>query len=227
MSRLPEQGLEIRELKAAKADKAALKPHIDALLSLKAEYKEKAGKDYAPGPTAAAAQPAKAKKEAAAPAPAPAGGGGAAKEESPAAAAISAKIVAKVNICMCAGMGQVGSLSLYLSVSLSLPIYLFGLLLSLDWWDCFAVVVCYCSMLCLLYRGRACLVSTLLCPRSCGLVRSLVGWGLVATFFVPVLVELHLRVFFTATLLWFGRHYKFFVVVCKAVLCESCTNTRM
>lgn len=85
----PEQGLEIRELKASKADKAALKPHIDALLSLKAEYKEKAGKDYAPGP--AAAQPAKAKE-----APAPSGGGVAAKEESPAVAEISAKIVAKV-----------------------------------------------------------------------------------------------------------------------------------
>jgi WHEP-TRS domain len=46
----------IRDLKKAKADKAALQPHIDALLALKKEYKEVTGKDYAaPGAAAAPA----------------------------------------------------------------------------------------------------------------------------------------------------------------------------
>lgn len=82
------QGLEIRELKKSKPDKAALKPHIDTLMALKAEYKEKTGKDYVP---VAAAPASSAKKATAAAAAAPA-----AEAESPAAAAISAKIVAKV-----------------------------------------------------------------------------------------------------------------------------------
>jgi WHEP-TRS domain len=47
----------IRDLKKAKADKAALQPHIDALLALKKEYKETTGSDYKP-PAAAAAAPA-------------------------------------------------------------------------------------------------------------------------------------------------------------------------
>ena len=42
------QGDEIRDLKKSKPDKAALQPHIDALLSLKADYKKHAGKDYVP-----------------------------------------------------------------------------------------------------------------------------------------------------------------------------------
>ena len=86
------QGLEIRELKKSKPDKATIKPHIDALLSLKAQYKDKAGKDYAPSPAAAAAPAdsgAASKKEALS-------GGGASVAESPAAAETSAKIVAKV-----------------------------------------------------------------------------------------------------------------------------------
>lgn len=81
------QGLEIRELKKSKPDKAALKPHIDTLMALKAEYKKKTGKDYVP----VAAAPASSAKKATAAAAAPA-----AEAESPAAAAISAKIVAKV-----------------------------------------------------------------------------------------------------------------------------------
>lgn len=44
------QGIEIRELKKSKPDKAALQPHIDILLALKMDYKAKTGKDYAPAP---------------------------------------------------------------------------------------------------------------------------------------------------------------------------------
>lgn len=86
--RIAWQGLEIRELKKSKPDKAALKPHIDTLIALKAEFKEKTGKDYVSTPVAPASAPAAAKKATAA---APA-----AEAESPAAAAIAAKIVAKV-----------------------------------------------------------------------------------------------------------------------------------
>ncbi len=47
------KGDEIRELKKSKPDKAALQPHIDALIALKTEYKNEAGKPYvAPGATA-------------------------------------------------------------------------------------------------------------------------------------------------------------------------------
>lgn len=88
--RTTSQGLELRELKKSKPDKATLQPHIDTLIALKAQYKEKTGKDYVPVPVAAPANKA-------------AGGGGtaaaatpAAEAESPAAAAITAKIVAKV-----------------------------------------------------------------------------------------------------------------------------------
>lgn len=81
------QGLEIRELKKSKPDKAALKPHIDTLIALKAQYKEKTGKDYVPAPAAA---------KQAAPAAAAAAAAATAEAESPAAAAITAKIVAKV-----------------------------------------------------------------------------------------------------------------------------------
>lgn len=88
----PSQGLEIRELKKSKPDKATIQPHIDALLSLKGEYKEKAGKDYAPpaAATSSSQPPNKAPKVASA-AAAPATGG-----DSPAVAEIAAKIVAKV-----------------------------------------------------------------------------------------------------------------------------------
>lgn len=47
------KGDEIRELKKSKADKAALQPHIDALIALKTQYKDETGKAYvAPGATA-------------------------------------------------------------------------------------------------------------------------------------------------------------------------------
>lgn len=51
--RLFYKGDEIRELKKSKADKAALQPHIDALIALKTQYKDETGKAYvAPGGTA-------------------------------------------------------------------------------------------------------------------------------------------------------------------------------
>ncbi|CAM9921001.1 unnamed protein product, partial [Sphacelaria rigidula] len=80
------QGDEIRELKKSKPDKAVIMPHVDELKSLKAQYKTKTGKDYAP-PAAAAPVPkasAKASPEATA-----------TVAESPAATALAAKIVAK------------------------------------------------------------------------------------------------------------------------------------
>ena len=43
------QGDKIRKLKADKADKATLKPEIDALLSLKNDYKNATGKEWKPG----------------------------------------------------------------------------------------------------------------------------------------------------------------------------------
>eukprot|EP00904_Undaria_pinnatifida_P011963 jgi/Undpi1/7898/HiC_scaffold_24.g10370.m1 len=90
-AKIDAKGLEIRELKKSKPDKATIQPHIDELLSLKAQYKEVAGKAYAPAPAAAAKAPAApAAKEAAV-----ASGAGATVEESPAASEISAKIVAK------------------------------------------------------------------------------------------------------------------------------------
>jgi len=76
------QGLKIRELKTGGADKAALKPEIDALLQLKAQYKDVTGEDV-PGPAKKEKKKGKAKAAApaAAPAPAaaaaPAGGAGA------------------------------------------------------------------------------------------------------------------------------------------------------
>lgn len=62
----PKQGDEIRELKKSKPDKATMKPHVDELLALKGQYKEEAGRDYAPSPAAAVA-PASAKLKAPAP----------------------------------------------------------------------------------------------------------------------------------------------------------------
>ena len=66
------KGEEIRALKAGKADKATLQPQVDALLSLKKQYKEVTGGEYAPpGAAHAEVAPAAAKKAA----PAPAGHG--------------------------------------------------------------------------------------------------------------------------------------------------------
>ncbi|CAM9576559.1 unnamed protein product [Chrysoparadoxa australica] len=59
-AKITAKGEEIRELKKSKPDKAALQPHIDALLALKAEYKEATGSDYA-APNTRAAAPAKPK----------------------------------------------------------------------------------------------------------------------------------------------------------------------
>ena len=51
-------GLKIRDLKASKADKAAVQPHIEELLKLKADYKQTTGEDYKPPAAANAAAPA-------------------------------------------------------------------------------------------------------------------------------------------------------------------------
>lgn len=62
-AQIVEQGNKVRDLKAKKADKAAIKAEVDVLLSLKAKYKELAGKDWKPGsaaPAPAKAAPAKA-----------------------------------------------------------------------------------------------------------------------------------------------------------------------
>jgi hypothetical protein len=57
-------GDKVRDLKAAKADKAEIKAKVDELLALKAKYQEVTGKAYAPGSTPA---PKAAKTEKAAP----------------------------------------------------------------------------------------------------------------------------------------------------------------
>lgn len=46
--KIVQQGNKIRELKASKPDKAALKAEIDVLLALKAEYKSLSGVDWKP-----------------------------------------------------------------------------------------------------------------------------------------------------------------------------------
>nr|1D2D_A Chain A, TRNA SYNTHETASE [Cricetulus griseus]1R1B_A Chain A, TRNA SYNTHETASE [Cricetulus griseus] len=43
------QGEVVRKLKAEKAPKAKVTEAVECLLSLKAEYKEKTGKEYVPG----------------------------------------------------------------------------------------------------------------------------------------------------------------------------------
>ena len=69
LATVPTQGEEIRELKKSKADKATLQPHIDALIALKTQYKEEAGKAYvAPGAVAAGAKPKEPKSAKKAPA---------------------------------------------------------------------------------------------------------------------------------------------------------------
>ena len=45
-SKIVAKGEEIRVLKAGKADKATLQPHVDELLSLKKQYKEMTGADF-------------------------------------------------------------------------------------------------------------------------------------------------------------------------------------
>ena len=62
------QGDKIRELKAAKADKAALQPELDQLLALKAQFQTLTGSPYDPPSSGGGAK----KATAAAPAPAPA-----------------------------------------------------------------------------------------------------------------------------------------------------------
>ncbi len=44
------QGNTVRDLKAAKAEAAAVTAEVDKLKALKAEYKTKFGKEYAPAP---------------------------------------------------------------------------------------------------------------------------------------------------------------------------------
>lgn len=50
------QGDAVRGLKASKADKAEIKTAVDALLSLKAQYKAAAGKDWSPSSIAEGSQ---------------------------------------------------------------------------------------------------------------------------------------------------------------------------
>lgn len=71
LTRFSPQGDEIRELKKSKPDKATIKPFIDALITLKTQYLQEAGKAYvAPGATAAPAnsKPKETKKPAKKPA---------------------------------------------------------------------------------------------------------------------------------------------------------------
>ena len=56
-AKIAAQGDKIRDMKANKADKAAIKAEVDVLLKLKAEFKEKTGEDWKP------ADPAEKKKE--------------------------------------------------------------------------------------------------------------------------------------------------------------------
>lgn len=51
--RIAQQGNVVRDLKAKKAGKAQVEPEVAKLLALKAEYKTKHGKDWAPGATPA------------------------------------------------------------------------------------------------------------------------------------------------------------------------------
>ena len=47
--RIVAQGNKVRDLKAAKADKAAVKAEVDLLLALKTEFKAAHGADWKPG----------------------------------------------------------------------------------------------------------------------------------------------------------------------------------
>ena len=57
-------GDKVRDLKAAKADKAEIKAKVDELLALKVKYQEVTGKAYAPGAAPVAAKAAKTEKAA-------------------------------------------------------------------------------------------------------------------------------------------------------------------
>ena len=57
------QGDKVRQLKAAKADKASVKEQVDILLKLKAEYKSLTGSDWKPNADPKAAPAAAAPKE--------------------------------------------------------------------------------------------------------------------------------------------------------------------
>jgi bifunctional glutamyl/prolyl-tRNA synthetase len=54
------QGDKVRDLKAAKADKAAVKAEVDALLALKAQFKTAFGSEWKPGMDLGAAKENKA-----------------------------------------------------------------------------------------------------------------------------------------------------------------------
>lgn len=54
LSQISAQGEKVRELKAAKADKASIDAAVKTLLSLKADYKQLSGSDWKPGTTAPA-----------------------------------------------------------------------------------------------------------------------------------------------------------------------------
>jgi len=62
-SAIAAQGDKIRDMKASKADKATLKPEIDKLLSLKADYKAETGTDWKPGAGTKPAATPKVKEE--------------------------------------------------------------------------------------------------------------------------------------------------------------------
>lgn len=75
-NKINQQGQVVRELKTAKADKAAVQAAVDTLLALKVQYKSLTGKDFAAASAPPAAAPAaapsadkKAKKDDKAPAP--------------------------------------------------------------------------------------------------------------------------------------------------------------
>ncbi|KAH8330885.1 hypothetical protein KR067_008655 [Drosophila pandora] len=64
LDQITAQGDKVRELKAAKADKATIDAAVKTLLSLKADYKQATGSDWKPGTTAPpAAAPVKVKQE--------------------------------------------------------------------------------------------------------------------------------------------------------------------
>jgi hypothetical protein len=48
-NKITTQGIKVRDLKAAKADKAAVKAEVDTLLALKTEFKAAFGSEWKPG----------------------------------------------------------------------------------------------------------------------------------------------------------------------------------
>lgn len=63
LDQIAAQGDKVRELKAAKADKATIDAAVKTLLSLKADYKQLSGSDWKPGTTAPAPAAIKVKQE--------------------------------------------------------------------------------------------------------------------------------------------------------------------